>query len=36
MFGSIQIGVDVIDLSLFFRSGGGFGEVGGICSNELA
>ena len=29
MFGSIQIGVDVVDLSLF-RSGGAFGEVGGI------
>ena len=34
MLGSIQIGVDVVDLSLF-RSGGGFGEVGGICSNGL-
>ena len=27
MFESIQIRVDVVDLSLF-RSGGGFGEVG--------
>ena len=34
MFGSIQIGVDVVDLSLF-RSGGDFGEVGGIVDQVV-